>query len=70
VYLVFLALKVYQNLGCGREFLISFVNHYAVYFYCKMICSTVVSGDMDEILEKRKKTGEEIIYALTLQSQL
>ena len=56
MYLVFLALKVYQNLGCGREFSVCFVNHYVVYFYYEMICSTVLSGDMDEIFEKKEKT--------------
>jgi hypothetical protein len=60
VYLVFLALKVYQNLGCGREFSVCFVNHYVVYFYCEMICSTVQNGDMDEIFEKKKKLEKRL----------
>ena len=43
--MVFLALQVYQNLGCGRELAILFVNHYVVYFLFENAGSSVFLGD-------------------------
>ena len=43
--MVFLALQVYQNLGCGRELVILFVNHSAVYFLFENAGSSVFLGD-------------------------
>ena len=42
--MVFLALQVYQNLGCGRELVILFVNHYMVYFLFENAGSSVFLG--------------------------